>query len=72
LQTIASRPKHKIERIESKTDLEAAMIYTIVSVLVVLWLIGFLSHFGGSFIHGLLVLAAIVFLFDLISGRRVA
>lgn len=45
------------------------MIYTLISLLVLFWLIGLVAHVGGSFIHGLLVLALIIFVFDLISGR---
>lgn len=48
------------------------MIYTIVSLLVLFWLVGLVAHVGGSFIHGLLVLALIVFVFDLITGRKAA
>jgi hypothetical protein len=46
------------------------MIYTIVVVLVVLWLIGLLAHIGGGLIHLLLVIALIVFIWNLITGRR--
>jgi hypothetical protein len=46
------------------------MLYTIVVVLVVLWLLGLVTHVAGSFIHLLLVVAVIVLLFNLISGRR--
>jgi hypothetical protein len=46
------------------------MLYTIVAVLLVLWLLGFSMHVGGGLIHTLLVIAAVVFLFNLISGRR--
>lgn len=45
------------------------MIYTIISLLVLFWLVGLLAHVGGSFIHGLLVLALIVFVFDMVTGR---
>ena len=47
------------------------MLWTIVAVLVVLWLLGFVSGFGGGLIHTLLVIAGIVLVFQLISGRRV-
>lgn len=47
------------------------MIYTIVGVLLVLWLLGFSLSVGGSLIHALLVIALIVFAVDLIQGRRV-
>jgi hypothetical protein len=46
------------------------MLYTIVAVLVVLWLIGLLAHIGGGLIHLLLVIALIVFIFNMITGRR--
>ena len=46
------------------------LLYTIVSILFVLWLIGFLMHIGGGLIHILLVAALIVFIFQLVTGRR--
>jgi hypothetical protein len=46
------------------------MLYTIVAILLVLWLLGFSMQVGGGLIHALLVIAAVVFLFNLISGRR--
>jgi hypothetical protein len=46
------------------------MLYTIVVVLVVLWLLGFITHVAGGFIHLLLVVALIILIFNLISGRR--
>jgi hypothetical protein len=46
------------------------MLYTIVGILLVLWLLGFSLHVGGGLIHALLVIAAVVFLFNLVSARR--
>ena len=46
------------------------MLWTILVILLVLWLIGLLSHVGGGLIHLLLVVAAIVLIFNLLSGRR--
>jgi hypothetical protein len=47
------------------------MLYTIVVILLVLWLLGaFVVPVGGSLIHLLLVIAVIVLVFQLISGRR--
>lgn len=46
------------------------MLWTIIIVLVVLWLLGLIGGIGGSMIHALLVLAAIVLIYNLISGRR--
>jgi hypothetical protein len=47
------------------------MLYTIAIVLLVLWLLGFFAfHVGGGLIHLLIVVAVIILLFQLISGRR--
>ena len=49
------------------------ILYTIVAVLVALWLVGFLfAHVGGPFIHLLLVIAAVVVIYNLLTGRRAA
>ena len=48
------------------------MLYTLIAILVVLWILGLVAHIGGGLIHILLVVAAIVFLFNLLSGRRAA
>ena len=47
------------------------MLYTIAVVLIVLWLLGMVSSYTiGGFIHILLVVAIIMILVNLISGRR--
>ena len=46
------------------------MLWTLVGILVVLWLVGMLAHIGGGLIHILLLIAGIVFVFQLITGRR--
>ena len=47
------------------------MLETIIVVLVVLWLLGFVSSYTmGGFIHVLLVIAVIVLLLRIIQGRR--
>ncbi len=47
------------------------MLWTITIILVVLWLVGFIGfHVVGAWIHILLVLALIVLVFQLLSGRR--
>jgi hypothetical protein len=47
------------------------MLYTIAVVLIVLWLLGLVTSFTmGGFIHILLVVAIIMVLVNLISGRR--
>jgi len=48
------------------------MLETIAIILVVLWLLGLVSGYTmGSFIHVLLVIAVIIILVRLISGRKV-
>jgi hypothetical protein len=47
------------------------IIWTAVVVLVLLWLLGFSIHIGGSLIHLLLVLALIGIVYNLLTGRRI-
>ena len=48
------------------------MLYTIALILVILWLLGLVSSYTmGGFIHILLVIAVVVILLRIISGRRV-
>ena len=50
---------------------EVAMLWTIFVILVILWLLGLVSGYTiGGFIHVLLVLAIVVVLIRVISGRR--
>jgi hypothetical protein len=47
------------------------MLWTITIILVVLWILGLVSSYTmGGWIHLLLVLAIIVLIFNLLSGRR--
>ncbi|MBA3832653.1 MAG: lmo0937 family membrane protein [Chthoniobacterales bacterium] len=47
------------------------MLWTIFVILLVLWLLGaFIVPFGGSLIHILLVIAVIVLIYNLVTGRR--
>jgi hypothetical protein len=48
------------------------MLWTVFVVILVLWLLGFSLHVGGALIHLLLVVALIVLVFNLLSGRRAA
>ena len=48
------------------------MLYTIAVVLIVLWLLGLVSSYTmGGFIHVLIVIAVVVVLLRIISGRKV-
>ena len=51
---------------------EVAMLWTVVAVLLILWLLGFSLHIGGALIHLLLVVGLIVVIVNLLSGRRTA
>jgi hypothetical protein len=45
------------------------MLWTIFVVLLVLWLLGFSLHIAGGLIHLLLVVAVVVLVINLVSGR---
>jgi hypothetical protein len=48
------------------------MLWTIALILLILWALGFLAfHVAGGLIHILLVIAVIVFIVQLVQGRRV-
>jgi hypothetical protein len=46
------------------------MLWTIFVILLVLWLLGFSLHIAGGLIHILLVVALIILVINLVSGRR--
>jgi hypothetical protein len=47
------------------------MLWTVFVILLILWLVGgFIVPFGGNLIHLLLVIAVVVLIVNLISGRR--
>jgi hypothetical protein len=46
------------------------MLWTIFAILIVLWLLGWGFHVAGSMIHLLLVVALIVAVINLVSGRK--
>jgi hypothetical protein len=49
------------------------MLYTIAVVLLIMWALGLVTGYTiGAFIHVLLVIALVLFLVGVISGRRVA
>ena len=48
------------------------MLWTVFVVLLILWLLGFSLHIAGGLIHILLVVALVVLVLNLVSGRRVA
>ena len=46
------------------------MLWTIFVIVLVLWLLGFSFHIAGGLIHLLLVVAVVILIINLISGRR--
>jgi hypothetical protein len=50
-------------------ELEVEMLWTVVVVLLILWLLGFSLHIGGALIHLLLVVGLVVLVVKLLSGR---
>jgi len=46
------------------------MLWAIFVIVLILWLLGFSFHIAGSLIHLLLVVALIILVFNLVSGRR--
>jgi uncharacterized membrane protein YtjA (UPF0391 family) len=46
------------------------MLWTLIVLLLVFWLLGFAFDIAGGIIHVLLVIAVVLFLVNLISGRR--
>ena len=49
-----------------------SILYTLAIVLVILWLLGVLSSYTlGGFVHALLVIALVMVLLRIISGRKV-
>jgi hypothetical protein len=47
-----------------------SILWTIAVVLVILWLLGLVLNIGGGLIHLLLVIAVIVVIYNLLTGRR--
>ena len=46
------------------------ILWIILAVIIVIWLIGFLMDVAGGLIHLLLIVAAIILVINLISGRK--
>jgi hypothetical protein len=48
------------------------MLWTVLAVLLILWLLGFSLHIGGGLVHLLLIVGLVVLVINLLSGRRTA
>ena len=51
---------------------ETRMLWTVFAILLLLWLLGWGFHIAGSLIHLILVIALVVLLIEVITGRRAA
>jgi asparagine N-glycosylation enzyme membrane subunit Stt3 len=61
---VLKRPSDKLAGV-------ANMLETIAVILIILWLLGFITSYTmGGFIHALLVIAVVVILIRVIQGRR--
>jgi hypothetical protein len=47
----------------------AGILWGLISLLVLFWLLGFLFHIGGSLIHLVLVVALVLLVFNVLTGR---
>lgn len=48
----------------------ANIIWTLIGLLILFWLVGFVAKIGGAIIHFLLVIALILLIFNLVTGRK--
>jgi hypothetical protein len=46
------------------------VLWTVLIILLILWLLGFTLHVGGGLVHLLLVVAVVVLVFNLLTRRR--
>ncbi len=46
------------------------MIWTLIGLLLLFWVLGLVFEIGGALINVLLVIALIVFIFNMITGRK--
>ena len=70
--TLASGHTQGVNHVTAPHSRSRYMLYSLIALLVAFWLVGLVMHIGGGFIHTLLVLALVVFVFDLITGRSTA
>lgn len=59
-----------IQKQEAVVWRKHGMLWTVFAILILLWLVGWGFHIAGSLIHLLVVVAIVVLLIQLITGRR--
>ena len=57
------------QRLSEESKIVAGLLWTLIVILFVLWLVGLLAHVAGGFIHLLLVIAVILLVVNILSGR---
>jgi len=70
LLTARCRKRYGSESVSARRWRWSAVLWTIVLILFVLWLLGFSFNIGGGLVHILLVLALVVLVYNLVTGRR--
>ncbi|MEI6136155.1 MAG: lmo0937 family membrane protein [Chloroflexota bacterium] len=50
--------------------IEVAMLWALVALVLIFWLVGLTAHIAGGLIHLLLVVALVLVIFNLVTGRR--
>ena len=46
------------------------MLWALLALLLIMWVVGFAAHIAGSLIHFLLVIALVVLVYNLVTGRH--
>lgn len=69
---VRAKPVSRRNVTDSYVKQEVYMLWTVLVVLLILWLLGFSLHIGGGLIHLLLVVGLVVLIINLLSGRRTA
>ena len=60
----------ELQYLSKEVSSQVSILWGLVVLLVVLWLLGFAVNVGGDLIHLLVVIAVIIFLYNLLVGRR--
>ena len=60
----------KIDEIERQVENMGRILWIILVVILAVWVIGFLLDVAGGLIHILLIIAAIVLIVNLVTGRK--
>ncbi len=70
LKAVATGGARRPQRVGGSSVGLVGILWTVAAVLAMVWLLGLILHIGGSLIHLLLVIAVIVAVYNLLTGRR--